>query len=100
MTNPTGDDFAYPEQLRHDIDCGRTCDKVAFPDPAAVPLGTDEEAAGTPVSGRDAAMARRIETSRQHALRPERRPHAGPGRIALVLLALLVALLAAVMLLR
>ena len=35
------------DQLRHDIDQGRTGDKVAWPDPASAPLGTDEEAAGT-----------------------------------------------------
>ncbi len=37
------------EQLRNDIDRGRTGDKVEGVDPAAAPLGTDEEAAGTPV---------------------------------------------------
>ncbi|WIY52006.1 hypothetical protein O9Z70_10995 [Devosia sp. YIM 151766] len=34
------------EQLRDDIDAGRTGDKVAFPDPAAAPLETDAEAGG------------------------------------------------------
>jgi hypothetical protein len=34
------------EQLRADIDAGRTGDKVAFPDPATAPLGTDAEAGG------------------------------------------------------
>lgn len=34
-------------QIKSDIDAGRTGDKVDFPDPAAAPLGTDEEAAGT-----------------------------------------------------
>ncbi len=34
------------EQLRADIDAGRTGDKVAFPDPAAAPLETDTEAGG------------------------------------------------------
>ncbi len=34
------------EQLRADIDAGRTGDKVAHPDPAAVPLETDAEAGG------------------------------------------------------
>ena len=37
-------------QLRGDIDRGLTGDKVAAADPAAAPLGTDEEAAGTPLS--------------------------------------------------
>jgi hypothetical protein len=36
-------------RLRHDIDRGRSGDKVDVIDPAAAPLGTDEEAAGTPV---------------------------------------------------
>jgi hypothetical protein len=35
-------------QLRDAIDRGRTGSKVPFQDPAAAPLGTDEEAAGTP----------------------------------------------------
>jgi hypothetical protein len=34
------------EQLRADIDAGRTGDKVAHPDPAAAPLETDAEAGG------------------------------------------------------
>lgn len=34
------------EQLRADIDAGRTGDKVAHPDPAAAPLVTDAEAGG------------------------------------------------------
>jgi hypothetical protein len=35
------------DQLRDDIDHGRTSDKVAAPDPATAPLGTDDEAGGT-----------------------------------------------------
>lgn len=34
------------EQLRADIDSGRTGDKVDFADPAAAPLVTDAEAGG------------------------------------------------------
>ncbi len=52
-------------QLRDDIDSGRTRDKVAHSDPAAAPLGTDDEAAGTPPTGEQAAMARRHEASRR-----------------------------------
>lgn len=37
------------EQLRADIDAGRTGDKVAFSDPAAAPLETDAEAGGATV---------------------------------------------------
>lgn len=34
------------EQIRHAIDSGVTGEKVGYPDPAAVPLGTDAEAGG------------------------------------------------------
>ena len=37
-------------RLRTDIDRGRTGDKSPGLDPAVAPLGTDEEAAGTPVA--------------------------------------------------
>ena len=37
-------------QLKADIDAGRTGDKVAAGDPGLSPLGTDDEAAGTPAS--------------------------------------------------
>jgi hypothetical protein len=40
---------ATSDQLKHDIDAGRTGDKVCASDPAAAPLGTDEEAAGAPI---------------------------------------------------
>jgi len=36
-------------RLRADIDSGKTADKTPGLDPAAAPLGTDDEAAGTPV---------------------------------------------------
>lgn len=47
-----------PSQLRRDIDSGLTGDKVPWPDPAAVPLGSDEEAAGTPVEASAVRLAR------------------------------------------
>ncbi|NGP18410.1 hypothetical protein [Devosia aurantiaca] len=34
------------EQLRADIDSGKTGEKVGYPDPATAPLGTDDEAGG------------------------------------------------------
>lgn len=49
------------DQLRSDIDAGRAGDKVAGSDPAAAPLGTDEEAAGTPISPAAVALARQQE---------------------------------------
>lgn len=51
-------------QLRDDIDAGRTGDKIDWPDLAAVPLGTDEEAAGTPPDLWAVETARRTEASR------------------------------------
>jgi hypothetical protein len=52
------------EQLRNDIDRGRTGDKIDGSDPAAVPLGTDEEAAGTPVPADEVARTRAREMAR------------------------------------
>jgi hypothetical protein len=47
-TNPRGTPVAPntsdAERLRHKIDTGKTGDKVGVPDPAASPLGTDDEA--------------------------------------------------------
>jgi hypothetical protein len=56
--------FSTIDQLRSDIDHGRTGDKVDFPDPAAAPLGTDEEAAGTPIDPRDVTSTRLRERAR------------------------------------
>jgi hypothetical protein len=53
------------DELRVDIDSGWTGDKVDWPDPAAAPLGTDDEAAGTPPSRERAELALRQELSRQ-----------------------------------
>ena len=58
-------------QLRDDIDSGRTGDKVRWPDPAAAPLGTDEEGAGTPLSFGAVTQARAVETSRSSQTDPE-----------------------------
>jgi hypothetical protein len=52
---------ARSEDLRRDIDTGRTGDKVPFRDPAAAPLGADDEAAGHPPSPQEVAMAREHE---------------------------------------
>jgi hypothetical protein len=42
------DDPVERGHLRDQIDSGKFRDKVAAPDPAASPLGTDDEAAGSP----------------------------------------------------
>jgi hypothetical protein len=84
-----------PSQLRHDIDRGRTGDKVSAADPAAVPLGTDEEAAGTPVPPAAVAHAREHELyqGRMARERPVERPllppyvWSGTGLVVLAVLA-------------
>lgn len=53
------------QQLRANIDAGLTGDKVDFPDPAAAPLGTDDEAAG--VTSAPAAIA---QTTSKETTRP------------------------------
>jgi hypothetical protein len=67
------DESATTAQLRHDIDSGRTGSKVNFPDPAAAPLGTDDEAAGTPPSAEAVSISRR-----QEAARPQTGARANP----------------------
>jgi hypothetical protein len=52
------------DRLRDDIDSGLAHDKVAQPDPAAAPLGTDDEASGTPPTPEQVATARRQEAGR------------------------------------
>jgi hypothetical protein len=49
---------ATAEQLRGALDKGQGRDKIAHSDPAAAPLGTDDEAAGTPITPEQASMAR------------------------------------------
>ena len=48
-------------QLKGDIDSGQTGDKNPVFDPGLAPLGTDDEAAGTPPSAARIALARRYE---------------------------------------
>lgn len=51
-------------RLRDRIDRGASGDKVAFQDPAAAPLGTDDEAAGTPPSAVQVSTAMQQEAGR------------------------------------
>ena len=53
----------HAEQLRQDIDHGRTGDKVNFADPAAAPLGTDDEASGFPPTSEQVRRSRAAELS-------------------------------------
>lgn len=67
-------DRSNPERLRAAIDQGRTAGKVAFPDPAAAPLGTDDEAAGRP------ATAAEVDLALQHEMAPTIAAPAGARR--------------------
>jgi hypothetical protein len=77
------------ERLRADIDRGRTGDKIDWPDPAAAPLGTDEEAGGAPVDARTGAAVHRAETLRGGVPRQNR--HGIGGAWAVIIVALVVA---------
>ena len=90
-------------RLKNDINSGRTGDKIPAFDPAAAPLGTDEEAAGTPVPGATVEMARATENRPEHpewarqngaiaqdAPRTGGRYGAGTWALVLALVALLV----------
>lgn len=78
------------DRLRDDIDHGKAGDKKGFPDPSAAPLGTDDEAAGTPPTPRQREMAHEAEVGRDASgpsATGDRRPISsrqsrGPGREA------------------
>lgn len=55
------------DQLRRDIDSGKTGDKIGFEDPAAAPLGTDAEAGGSPPTQEELKRAREAEKKRPDA---------------------------------
>jgi hypothetical protein len=78
------------DRLRSDIDRGRARDKVAAFDPAAAPLGTDAEAAGTPPDRAEIAAAEREEVG--NAPPRPRAPSSGifAARIAQMLLVIAV----------
>jgi hypothetical protein len=59
-----------------DIDRGVTGDKVPGSDPAAAPLGTDDEAAGTPPTRREIDLEARSRTVLPHTGAP--RTHRAP----------------------
>jgi hypothetical protein len=80
------------DQLREQIDRGQTGDKVDFPDPAAAPLGTDDEAAGRP------PVVDAIEPGPEHA-KPAieagtRKPGAGGKVLALIVVVAAIAAIA------
>lgn len=56
-------DVVNPDLLRVMIDSGKAADKASFPDPAAAPLGTDDEAAGTSITREQVAWSLRSEVA-------------------------------------
>jgi hypothetical protein len=67
-------------QLKDDINSGRTGDKIRAFDPAAAPLGTDEEAAGTPTPASAIEAERRMHAERNATRRLEPGSYAGNER--------------------
>lgn len=62
-------------QARKRTDQGKAHDKVNYPDPAAAPLGTDEEAGGARTSEEDIAHAER---QREPSFKNKRSGEASP----------------------
>jgi len=62
------------DRIRADISGERTREKIAFPDPAAAPLGTDEEAGGHPPT----LEQRRMEVGARPTLQPKPEPSQAP----------------------
>lgn len=73
-TNPT------TAQLKADIDSGATGDKNPVFDPGLSPLGTDDEAAGTPAEPHRIRLARRMEGARRWMTGARRSSFAHGGR--------------------
>src|SRR4051794_27988064 len=61
-------------QLRDRIDNARVGDKLAWPDPAAAPLGTDDEAAGTSPSMLQVKLAAQTASSSRPSAPRYRQP--------------------------
>ena len=92
-------------ELRARIDAGRTGDKTPGVDPAAAPLGTDEEAAGTPPDPAAVATVLEDETRQgkmgpapgftpapQDSIAPDARPREPHGNFWLALIVAVIAL--------
>jgi hypothetical protein len=81
---PAEDDYGYAQaiktQARERIDRGETGDKVAVPDPAAAPLGTDAEAGGWPTASEHIARS----TAAQAASAGQRRTRAKPPLLSVL----------------
>jgi hypothetical protein len=67
MDPPPLNDVSTTAQLKADINSGSTGDKIGVFDPAMSPLGTDDEAAGTPASPERIQLARYLERTARWA---------------------------------
>ena len=72
--------WSNAEQARAAIDHGETGDKIAHPDPATAPLGTDAEAGGAAGAGAPAAPALDRENSSPEARAMAQAPRIAPRR--------------------
>lgn len=73
MTDSARSSGKTTEQLRGAIDRGATGSKVPYPDPAAAPLGTDDEAAGAVPDPQSVDRAYQQETANAAAHRADAR---------------------------
>ncbi len=78
------------DRIRWDISAGATGEKVGFPDPATAPLGTDDEAAGTPPSREERSMEA---ASRPQPVGPDA-PSQGPTVVYLGIIAAVASVIA------
>jgi hypothetical protein len=79
-------------QLRNKIDSGLAGSKIEAPDPAAAPLGTDDEAAGTSPSAEAVRMAMRHEVETTPNSAGEDRLDAGVPIYLLILAGIVAAI--------
>jgi hypothetical protein len=87
-------------RLRHDIDRGRGGDKVDNIDPAAAPLGTDDEAAGKPPTAAEVELAYKHEVGRGVSSERKSDQDHGVAILVSVVLVWIGALLSAIYFLR
>jgi hypothetical protein len=76
MDAPPDSSTPTTAQLKADIDSGRTGDKNEVFDPGLSPLGTDDEAAGTPAEPHRIRLARRLEGAKRWAMGARRTSYA------------------------
>jgi hypothetical protein len=86
------------DQLRAAIDTGKTADKVDFPDPAAAPLGTDDEASGYSPSSAQVKQSLNAETVPSPRGKDRRSIEGFPTAYIVIAIALIAIILATVML--